>query len=602
MRWRVLAAIAALVLSAPLAVPLAIPAARAQDTLTTERKVPLGGSDVRGLPARDKLPPPFGANLFPGSVTAEAGTQQGTAVSSEAGTATAGTAGATGGAGQSAAGKPATAGCVPYTVGTGPSATRNEVNPDYAVQPGDKIVLHVYGAVTIDDTVTVDGNGDIFIPSVGPVHVAGLPSRQIQTRLADELRRVYLKDVNVYATLGTATPINVFVTGAVLNPGQYAGSPTDSVIAFLRLACGVDSVRGSYRNVQILRGGRQIANVDLYQFLLYGRLTAPSLRAGDTILVGKQGPTVIVQGDARGPFRYELKPPYTGDEVSELARPYPDATHVQVIGVRNGVPQSYYLTTARFSAFAVQDSDTIEYKADLPSDVITVSVEGRVQGRTSFVVRRDATLLEVLSYIPVEPQFAATNSVYLRRVSVAEAQKQAIDQSLERLQRGLATSPSITEGEANLRAQEAQILQKFIDNAKNVTPEGRVIVSRDGVVGNVRLEDEDVIVIPSRTDLVLVAGEVAIPQSVVYTPDADVREYVELAGGWTERADRSRIIVQRLSGETIVGSNPPIRPGDRIVVMPRTNDYTIPIIKDISTIIYQLAVGAGVLVAIHNNP
>ncbi|MBV8889700.1 MAG: polysaccharide biosynthesis/export family protein [Alphaproteobacteria bacterium] len=611
MRLRLLAATADWALALGLAFGLcwAGPAARAQDTLTTQKTVPLGGADIRGLPDRDRLPPPFGANLFPGSVTAEANKQQGatvnptataaagTGTNTQAGNASAGNASA----GNAGAGSPAAAGCIPFTAGSGPQSTRNDVNPDYLIQPGDKITLHVFGAVTIDDTLTVDGNGEVFIPSVGAVHVAGLPSRQVQTQLAEELRRVYLKDVNVYATLATATPINVFVTGAVLNPGQYSGSPADSPIAFLRQACGVDSVRGSYRDIQILRGGHPIARVDLYQFLLHGKLPREPLHGGDTILVGRQGPTVIVRGTVRGPFRYELSAPYVGAEVSELARPYPETTHVELTGIRNHIPQSYYLTTAQFAAFEVRDSDIIEFRPDLPADVITVSVEGRVQGPTNFVVRRDATLLELLSYIPVDANFAETKSVYLRRVSIAEAQKKAILDALERLQRGVATSPTITEGEAAMRAQEAPLIDKFVDQAKNVEPEGRVIVSHDGVVGNVRLEDQDVIVIPSRTDLVLIGGEVSIPQSIVYVPDADIRDYIELAGGWTERADRSRILVQRQSGETTVSANPTIQPGDQVMVLPRTNDYTIPILKDVTQIIYQIAVGAGVLVALHSN-
>ena len=103
------------------------------------------------------------------------------------------------------------------------------------------------------------------------------------------------------------------------------------------------------------------------------------------------------------------------------------------------------------------------------------------------------------------------------------------------------------------------------------------------------------IVVPSRTDLVIVSGEVRVPQSLVWIRGAPIDQYIDTAGGFTERADTGKLLVIRPSGQTIVGSHPPILAGDRIIVLPSPDNWALPFIKDITQIIYQIAVGVGVL-------
>jgi hypothetical protein len=146
--------------------------------------------------------------------------------------------------------------------------------------------------------------------------------------------------------LTSTVPVNVFVTGGVISPGQYALPPTASIIAFLQAAGGIDPNLGSYRDIRILRDRQTLATADLYAFLLQGRLPTVQLRDRDTILVGRQGPTVAAEGDVSGVYRYELSQPRDGDELINLARPLPDANHVSLVGIRNGRPASFYFTWA----------------------------------------------------------------------------------------------------------------------------------------------------------------------------------------------------------------------------------------------------------------
>jgi protein involved in polysaccharide export with SLBB domain len=599
----------------------------AQENNITQQAIPLGGTDLRSLPDRSLLPPMFGANLFRvgpraslqisgttpttgpapagGIATPQtqaalglAGALGAAAAGNQAGAATAGAgmagAGTAGGGAATAAGAPPQP-TVPATSVQPPGGVP-PFDPNHVMAPGDIVQIHIYGATSLDQQATVDGNGDLFLPSVGPVHVAGTTAGNLQAAVSAAVAGIYQRNSQVYVTMAGAVPVNVFVTGGIISPGQYALPSTASLISFLQAAGGIDPNRGSYRDIRILRGGQTIATVDLYDFLLRGRLPTVRLRDRDYILVGAQGPTVAAEGDVSGVFRYELAQPQTGAQLVALARPYPDASHVNLVGVRDGRPESFYYSLDEFRGVTLRDSDVVTFNPDVPTGVMTISVSGRIDGPTTLVVTREAKLLDILPYLPVDPYFADPSAIYIRRVSIAQAQLKDIHDSMQRLESAIVTSPTVTSEQATMRQQEAQIVFQFAAQLTNVQPEGRLVVQQGGRPSNVRLEDGDVIVVPSRSDLVLVSGEIRVPQSVVWLRGAGLAYYIEEAGGFTERADQSKILVIRPSGVTLVGSDPPISPGDRIIVLPSPDNWTIPVVKDITQIIYQLAVGAGVLI------
>ena len=153
------------------------------------------------------------------------------------------------------------------------SASRNDgVDPNYRLVPGDKVSLHMWGQVTIDETLTVDANGNIFIPEVGEVKVAGVTAKRLSQLVKRKVATVFREGEGVYVTLLTATPISVYVTGAVVKPGQYTGITSNSILSFLFKAGGIDNQRGSYRNIRVLRQNHVIARYDLYPFLRSGQI------------------------------------------------------------------------------------------------------------------------------------------------------------------------------------------------------------------------------------------------------------------------------------------------------------------------------------------
>ena len=176
---------------------------------------------------------------------------------------------------------------------------------------------------------TVDSQGNIFIPNIGPVNLLNVPSSQVNATVTSSIKQVYTNDVNVYVNLLTATPVSVYVSGPVLRPGQYAGQATDSPLYFLKRAGGVDFLRGIFRKIDILRAGEVVHSIDLYNFVTDGELPAISFQDKDVILVRPIGPTITVSEGARNSFTFELKPSdLTGEALVNYAKPGDFISHV----------------------------------------------------------------------------------------------------------------------------------------------------------------------------------------------------------------------------------------------------------------------------------
>ncbi|HJL01799.1 MAG TPA: SLBB domain-containing protein [Polyangiaceae bacterium LLY-WYZ-15_(1-7)] len=476
----------------------------------------------------------------------------------------------------------------------------NGLNPDYRILPGDRVMVNAWGAVTINDVFAVDTQGNIFLPGIGPIQLEGVASDQLTPTVEAAIRRVYRGTFGVYTNLLNASPVAVFVTGGVERPGRYAGIPSDSVLFFLAQAGGVDPGAGSFRDITVMRQGQPLAEIDLYDFLLRGTLPTPQLTDGDTILVGRRGPTVEVRGGGRGPVLVELAgETATGAQVLEVVARAARANEVTLRGVREGQPVVRTLEAATLASAPLRDGDVITFREEGRAEHIVVRLEGEFDGPAELAVRRGTRLQDLLNWVPVDPELAHMEAVHLQRERVARQQRQTIQDSLDRLERSAMLALSDTTGEAQIRVREAELVQAFVQRARNVQPLGRVVTSTAGTQLNVLLRDGDTIIIPPRTNVVRVGGEVQVAQAVMYRPDLTVREYVQMAGGYTNRAETDAVIVLRPNAEVFLApDDTPIRPGDEILVPPRIDRKVFQNAVDLSQIIYQIAVAASVLLRI----
>ncbi|WP_410474892.1 polysaccharide biosynthesis/export family protein [Guyparkeria sp. TX1] len=469
------------------------------------------------------------------------------------------------------------------------------VNPDYRVVPGDQINLRVWGAVEMQSVLSVDSQGNVFIAGVGPVPVQGASAGELNSRITGAIRSVYPENVEVYTNLQGVQPVALYVTGFVNNPGRYAGVPTDSLLYFIAQAEGIDPVMGSYRQVDVIRNGKVITSADLYDFLLEGELPRPQFKDGDTIIVREKGPTVAVTGDVARPYAFELvEDGSNGKTLLDLARLKSDVSHVLLRGFRGDKPISQYVALDDFTSTPLKNGDDVLFSSDQREEYIVVQLEGSFFGPSRYVLPRDASLHELLDAVAVPPELTATKDVSIRRESVAERQKIALEENLQRLESTYLGASSSTPEEAEIRVKEAELITEFVKRARDVEPNGRLVVADNGQVTNLRLRDGDVVTLPEHSDSILISGEVVMPQSVVFRPDRDIKDYIASAGGFSSRADDDRILVVHANGEVAQAGETTVRPGDEILVLPKVPTKNLQLATNITQILYQIAIAAKV--------
>lgn len=469
-------------------------------------------------------------------------------------------------------------------------------NPNYRIAVGDRVSIRVWGAVESEAIGIVDGDGNLFLPGIGPIRIAGTSAGSLQSAVEAEVRRIYTQQVQVYAVLLNVNRIGVFVTGFVRSPGRHTGTGMESVIDYLMRAGGVDPARGSFRDIEIRRGGRTVQRVDLYPFLLTGRLPSHLFAEGDTIVVAKQGALVSVDGAIRNNYLFEVPGrAMPGEELVQLAAPLPSATNVVVRGTRNGQPWSRYTTVAELRRISLLDQDVASFITDAPAQTIRVTIEGSRIGPSVLIADRDIGLCQLLDHVAVDPTMADTQSVFLLRPRLAAQQMRTINETLDRLERQLFNASSSTTGVAEIRASEAQLVSQYIARARRIQPEGRLVVSDGtGRCTDTRLEDGDTVVVPERSETVMIAGEVTTPQAVLWRPNLRIEDYVQQAGGFTQRGNASNIMIRRASGEIVLEPRVGPRPGDELIALPRLDPKLFQVTRDVFQLIYQTALAARV--------
>jgi protein involved in polysaccharide export with SLBB domain len=471
-------------------------------------------------------------------------------------------------------------------------------NPDYQIAVGDRIGVRMWGAFAFEAVQVVDAQGNVFIPNVGPVNLRGVRNGDLNRHVEAQVKRTFRANVGVYASLEAAQPVKVYVTGFVRAPGLYGGLSSDSVLAYLDRAGGIDPDRGSFLTVDVMRGGRPRAQFNLYRFLLEGRIEPLQLQDGDTVVVAPRQSTVQVGGEVHNPYVFEFaQPRVSAAELLALARPRPGATHLSIVRKVGAERRSEYHPLAAAAQVTIEDGDEVTLTSDKYPGTILVRIEGAHLGERTLVLPYGAQLKDALARVRPAPQ-AQLEAVQLFRRSVAQRQKELLESSLRSLETFALTARSATSEESALRTREAELILQFVERARTVQPRGQVVLARSGEAPATLLEDGDVIRVPERSNTVLVNGEVVVPSALVWVPQATALDYVTRAGGFTQGADAARLVVLRQDGSVAEGGSAPLQPGDELMVLPRIETKRIEVTRGITQILYQIAVSAKVLLGL----
>ncbi|MCM8830429.1 MAG: polysaccharide biosynthesis/export family protein, partial [Candidatus Omnitrophica bacterium] len=451
-------------------------------------------------------------------------------------------------------------------------------NPEYQIAIGDKITVKIWGAFNFDDTLTVDPQGNIFIPQVGPVKVLGIKNADLNTVVEKSVRSVFKNVVAVYAYLETAVPVKVFVTGFVKNPGLYGGLSSNSVLYYLDRAGGVDPERGSFIDISILRGSNLRQKINLYDFLLKGKLDLIQMVDGDVIFVTPKKSNFSVSGEVYNPFQFEFEgDSISGKEAMNLAKPKPTATHLIITRKQGTEKYMEYYSLSDLEKVKIYNGDEINVVADKYPGTILVRIDGAHSGPHALVLPYGSKLGDTLTLI-IPNTKSNLEAIQIFRKSVAQRQKEMLNVVLQQLQIYALTGRAATQEEATLRAKEAELIMRFIEAAKNIEPKGLVVIGSIEKAKDMLLEDGDIIFIPEKKTTVLVHGEVRFPNSIAYTPGKTVEYYIDQAGGFTERANKV-ILVLHPNGMFSEGDRVSIQPGDEILVLPKIEAKNIEIVR-----------------------
>ncbi|WP_420983247.1 SLBB domain-containing protein [Campylobacter coli] len=475
--------------------------------------------------------------------------------------------------------------------------TQRVYNPDYKIAVGDQISLKIWGAVEFEQILVVDSQGNIFIPKVGAVNLLGVKNSALVSVIKAQVNKIYKNNVFVYADMNAYQNVSVFVTGSVNAPGLYQGLSSDSVIQYLDKAGGINLEYGSFRDIQILRNNAVIKKIDLYDFLLKGQMDLFPFRSGDVVLVGNVQSYVFVNGDVQRPFRFELANDIkTLFDLARVAGAKPIVTNaiLRSYGNDHKLEVSAY-NKMQFSKVLLKTGDEVQFNPEYISQNISITVNGEHSGLKTLVVRKGTTLEDVSRLIVANGQ-SDMNALQVFRKSVAKTQKDLINAQLKELETLALTSPSVTSQGAAIKAEQAKLILEFIQRARELEPKGQIVIDKPKSYGEVILEEGDTINVPSKNNLIIVQGEVTLPGAFVYNKGENLKYYINLAGGYGERADTSKVLVIRNNGKAQKYSGSiDMMPGDSVLVLPKVDSENLQIFSMLTQILYQIAVATNVV-------
>jgi hypothetical protein len=340
------------------------------------------------------------------------------------------------------------------------------------------------------------------------------------------------------------------------------------------------------------------ARVNLYDFLLEGSMPVIQLADGDVIFVAPRQSTVKVSGLAENAKRFEFR---TGDaptvaDMARIARPLAQATHARVVrNVGTVKDVEYYALAAEAAGVQLRNGDELVFTADQKPGTITVRVEGEHASPQEYVLPYGSRMGALVKQVEFTER-SDREHLQLFRPSVKGRQKAALEQALDKLESTILTARSGTTDEARLRQDEAKLMLEWVGRARRIEPLGQVVIARARQRDELLLENGDVIRVPAKDGLVLVSGEVLFPTAVAHDARYDYEDYIKRAGGYTQSADTSRILLARRDGtfDRALDAGA-VRSGDEILVLPRVETKPRQFWKDVVQIIFQLALSAKVV-------
>jgi protein involved in polysaccharide export with SLBB domain len=257
-----------------------------------------------------------------------------------------------------------------------------QVPNDYVIGPGDELQIKIWGQVEANLRVVVDRSGQIYIPRVGQVAVAGIHYGNVDNALKGEVSKIF-KNFNLTVNMGRLRTIQVFVVGEARYPGTYTISSLSSLVNAI-FASGGPTPQGSLRQIQVRRDGTTITNFDFYDLLAKGDKSKDvRLQSGDVLYIPHVGPLVAISGSVNTPAIYEMKDNSTLSDLIEVAGDLSTVADTSKITIDRFV-EHHARQTLEFPydsesrAELLRDGDIARVFSIVPQFVDTVTLRGNV--------------------------------------------------------------------------------------------------------------------------------------------------------------------------------------------------------------------------------
>lgn len=378
----------------------------------------------------------------------------------------------------------------------------------YIVGPGDKVFVDVYGGSQKSEQMEVGPDGSIVVTGYGPIHIAGLSVAAANAKIKQTLGKRYSSS-KIRMTLGQTRTIMVNVMGEVMAPGTYTLSAFASVFHALYMAGGVNGL-GTLRDIKVFRGGRQIASVDIYDYILNGKLSGNiRLAENDVIMVGPYQNIVDVAGNVKRPMAYEMKKNESIATLLKYAGGFTGDAYKKAVRVNRTAGEQYSVYNVNefdMSSFRLQDGDSVTVSGNLRRYENMVEIAGAVFRPGQYSLGGNVTTVKSL----IEQADGLTEDAFAGR-GVLHRMKE------DRTRR---------------------VISLDIQGILN------------GTVADVPLENEDVLTIASKQEktnerTVTIFGEVMFPATYEYADDESIEDLIIQAGGLTDAASTVKVDVSR---------------------------------------------------------
>ncbi len=448
-------------------------------------------------------------------------------------------------------------------------AETGPIDPGYLIGPGDVIRLYMWGAVELQYELTVDQQGNIFIPTAGQVFVSGIPYKDLQAKLSNYLSKFYQgltkepSTIFLDVTLAKLKPIRIFVLGEVAQPGGYTISSFATVFNAL-YSFGGPLTSGSLRDIRVLRNNRVLTTVDLYDYLLNGKIIGDTrLQDNDIIFIPPRGKTVSVKGEVLHPAIYELKQ---------------DENLKKLIKFAGGLKSTAYLKRAQISRI-IPFAERKEYKSEMK--LVDIDLTAIVDDSSQDFPMYDGDTLTVFPILTkIDNYVKITGDVY--RPGTFEAGRVPDVRSL--IKEAYGVKPDVFYGKADIMRTRPDSSFQFI--SINL---GKALAGDPK--NNIELKPMDQVRVYSIYDLVdrknvSISGYVKQPVTMPYADSLTLYDLVFKAGGLQDpyfkaqaylfRADLIRINPDGLTTKIIPfnlqklltdsTANMSLKPGDKVYI------------------------------------